>query len=130
MVCMIDLKQIIYASDSMKQAIDFINDLVSDLQELGIKNIEHDMQHNFIIVGNAEVRGISLSESCLCLKIHKAEYFIDGINMRNYKDASEKRLDWLVGGVEEVMMHFDINAKQLSGKDELIKILTENNEED
>lgn len=119
------MKQIIYASDSIKQSVDFINDLVSDLQRLGIEIAEHNREHNFIIVSDMEIRGISLCESCLCLKIRKAEYFIDGIDMRNYKDARKERLDWLIWGVKEAMMHFDIDAKQLNGKDELIKILLE-----
>lgn len=121
------MKQIIYASDSIKQSVDFINDLISDLQRLGIEIAEHDRERNFVIVGNVEVRGISLCESCLCLKIRKAEYFIDGINMKNYMDASKERLDWLIRGIKEAMMHFDIDAKQLDGKDELIKTLTGEN---
>lgn len=121
------MEQIVYVSDSMKQSTDFINNLVSDLQRLGIEIAEHDREHNFIIIDNMEIRGISLCESCLCLKILKAEYFIDGICMRNYKDASKERLDWLIWSVKEAMMHFDIDAKQLNGKDELIKILTEEN---
>lgn len=123
------MKQIVYVSDSMKQSVDFINDIISDLHRLGIENIKHDRKHNFIIVGNTEIRGISLCESCLCLKIRKAEYFIDGIDMKNYKDESEERLEWLIWNIKEAMMHFDIEAKQLNGKNDIIKILTENNAE-
>lgn len=118
------MTQIVYVSDSMKQSIDFINDLFSDLQKLGVPSIKFN-KHNFITIGDIEVRGISIYENCLCLKIKRAEYFIDGIDMRNYKDASKERLDRLIRGVKEVMSHFSINAKQLSGKEELIKILTE-----
>ena len=117
--------QIVYVSDSMKQAINFINDLIPYLKELGIENIKHNREYNFITVGDIEVRGISIYESCLCLKINHAEYFIDGINMKNYKGTNGNRLEHLVCGVKEAMMHFAINAKQLSGKDELIKILME-----
>lgn len=123
------MTQIVYISDSMKQSIDFINDLISDLRRLGIKNIKHDRVHNLITIGDMEVRGICVYENCLCLKIRKAEYFIDGIDMMNYKDASKERLNHLVWDIKEAMMYFDIDAKQLSGKDELIKILTENNAE-
>lgn len=119
------MTQIIYVSDRTKQSIDFINDLISDLQEIGIENIKHDKEHNFVIVGDFEVRGISIYENCLCFKINRAKYFIDGIDMRNYKDASSQRLDRLTWKLKEVMSHFDINARQLSGKEELIKILTE-----
>lgn len=119
------MTQIVYVSDSTKQSIDFINDLISDLQKSGIKDIEHDKKNNLIIVGDTEVRGISVYENCLCLKVNRAEYFIDSIDMRKYKDASSKRLDMLIWGIKEVIMHTAINAKQLSGKEELIKILTE-----
>lgn len=119
------MKQIIYVSDRIKQSADFINSLLSDLQKLGIKNIQHDREHSLITVGDTEVRGICVYENCLCLKIRKAEYFIDGIDMMNYKDASKERLDHLVWDIKEAMMHFDIDAKQLNGKEELIKILTE-----
>lgn len=119
------MTQIIYVSDNTKQSIDFINALISDLRKLGITDIEHDERNNLITVGDIEVRGISVYENCLCVKVNRAEYFLDGIDMRNYKDASSKRLDYLIWGVKEVMSHFDINAKQLSGKEELIKILTE-----
>lgn len=121
------MNQIIYVSDSMKQSIGFINNLISDLQRLGIENIEHDREHNFIVVGNTEVRGISLYESCLCLKIHDAKYFIDGIDMGSYKSASDRQLESLTYRIREAMSHFRIDTKQLDGKDELIKILTENN---
>lgn len=119
------MTQIVYVSDSMKQSIDFINNLIPDLEELGIENIKHDREHNFIIVGDMEVRGVSIYEGCLCLKINHAEYYIDGIDMENYKDASGDRLEHLTYGVKEAIMHLSINATQLSGKEELIKILTE-----
>lgn len=120
-----EMTQIVYVSDTMKQAISFINDLIPDLEKLGIENIKHDWEHNFITVGDIEVRGISIYENCLCLKINHAEYFIDGIDMENYKNASGDRLKLLTQHVKEIMSHFAINAKQLSGKDELIKILVE-----
>ncbi len=120
------MTQIVYVSDGTKQSIDFINDLISDLRKLNIKDIEHDKENNLIIVGNIEVRGISVFESCLCLKVNHSEYFIDSIDMRKYKDTSSKRLDYLIYSIKEVMSHFGINAKQISGKEELIKILTEN----
>ena len=119
------MAQIVYVSDSTKQAIDFINDLISDLRKLGIDDIKQDKENNLIIVGNKEVRGISICENCLCVKVNHAEYFIDGIDMRKYKDASVKSLDRLIRRVKEVMSHFSINENQLSGKEELIKILTE-----
>lgn len=118
------MTQIVYVSDSMKKAIDFINDLVADLQTSGIENIKHNRQHNFIAVGDIEVRGISVFGNSSCIKINCAKYFIDGIDMRNYKDADNKRIDHLVWGAKEAIMHFSINAKQISGKEELIKILT------
>ena len=121
--------EILYVSDSMKQSVDFINNLISDLQRLGIEDIEHNKEHNFIIVGNKEVRGISLYENCLCIKIHNPKYFIDGIDMRNYKGTSDKQIDRLIYRIREMMSHFRRGTKQLSGKDELIKILTENNAE-
>lgn len=119
------MTQIVYVSDSMKQAINFINDIIPDLEELGIENIKHDREHNFITVGDAEVRGISIYEGCLCLKINHAEYFIDGIDMGNYKDVSGNRIEHLIWGVKEAMIHFPINTKQLNGKAELVKILME-----
>ena len=119
------MNQIIYVSDSMKQSVDFINDIISDLQHLGIEDIKHDRKHNFVIVGNTEVRGICVYESCLCIKIHDTKYFIDGIDMRNYENASTEILNRLIYHTREVMSHFHKDAKQLSGKDELIKILTE-----
>lgn len=119
------MKQIIYVSDRMNQSADFINSLLSDLQKLGIKNIQHDREHNLITVGDMEVRGISIHENCLCVKIHDTEYFIDGIDMKNYKGASKERLDWLIYHVQETIMCLEIGAKQLNGKEELIKILTE-----
>lgn len=121
--------QIVYVSDSMKQSVDFINDLILDLQRLGIKIAEHNKRYNFIIVGNMEIRGISLCESCLCVKIRKAEYFIDGIDMRNYKNASKRNIDVLMWRIRYAMQSFKRDTKQLSGKDELIKILAENNAE-
>lgn len=96
---------------------------------MGIDDIQQDREHNFIIVGDMEVRGISIYENCLCAKIHNAKYFIDGVDMRNYKDASEEKLDNLVWRVKEAMSHLRENTKQLSGKDKLIEILTENNAE-
>lgn len=118
------MTQIVYVSDSTKQSIDFINDLFSDLQKLNIPSIRY-IKNNFITVGDFEVRGISIYESCLCLKINRAKYFIDAIDMRNYKDTSRESLDRLTWKVKEVMSHFDIGAKQLGGKEELIKVLTE-----
>lgn len=117
---------VLYVSDSNKKSIEFINDLISDLNEFGIKNIRHDREHNLIVVRDIEVRGISLCEGCLCLKIWNTKYFIDGIDMRNYKDASKEKLEWLIWHVKEVISHFEIGVKQLDGKDELIKILAEN----
>lgn len=119
------MTQIVYVSDNTKQSIDFINDLISDLRKFGIKDIEHDERNNIIVVGDIEVRGISVYENCLCVKVNRSEYFIDGIDMRKYKDANDRTIGRLIWGVKEVMSHFAINAKQLSGKEELIKILTE-----
>lgn len=47
--------QIIYVSDNIKQSIDFINNLISDIRELGVENIKHNREHNFIVVGDMEV---------------------------------------------------------------------------
>ena len=123
------MKQIVYVSDSMKEAVNFINGLISDLQQLGIDNIKHDKEHNFIIVGNTEIRGIGVYENFLCTKIHDTEYFIDGIDMRKYKNASNRQIDSLIYHIKETMSHFRENTKQLENKDELIKILTRNNAE-
>lgn len=119
------MTQIVYVSDSMKQSTNFINDLISDLRKIGIENIKRDRERNFIIFGDIEVRGISMHENCLCLKINRTKYFIDGIDMKNYKDAGRERLNHLTWKLKEIMPHFDINAKELSGKDELIEILKE-----
>lgn len=119
------MNQILYISDSMKQSVNFINDLILDLQKLGIENIEHNRENNFVTVGEIRVNGIAIYENCLCLKIHNPKYFIDGIDMRNYRDTSKERLDSLIWHIKDVMLHFREDTEQLSGKDELIKILTE-----
>lgn len=115
--------KIAYIADTFRQPTNFINSLISDLKKLGFKNIEHDRQRNSITVGNVEVIGISLYESCLSIKMQDIDYFIDGIDMKNYKNASEKELDNLVGHIKYIMMYFKRDTKQLDGKDELIKIL-------
>ncbi len=119
------MTQIVYVSDSTKQSIDFINELISDSRKSGITDIEHDEKNDLIIVGDTEVRGISIYESCLCAKVNHAEYFIDGIDMRKYKDANDRTIDRLIRSIKETISHFSISAKQLSRKEELIKILTE-----
>lgn len=53
------------------------------------------------------------------------KYFIDGIGMRNYSNAGERQFDNLIYHIREIMSHFKEDTKQLNGKDELIKILTE-----
>lgn len=115
--------EVLYATDSMEKAVDFIYSLVSDLQKFGIRNIQHDREHNLIIVGDAEIRGICVYESNITHGIRNIKYFIDDIDMKNYKNESEKQIDSLIYHVKEIMSHFGIDAKQLAGKDELIEIL-------
>lgn len=123
------MEQIVYVSDSMRQSANFINNLVSDLQRLGIEIAEHNRKYNFIIVGGMEIRGITVYNTCSAISRNYLKYFIDGIDMRNYKDASKERIDSLIWHIKDVMLHFREDTKQLSGKDELIKILAENNAE-
>lgn len=123
------MTEVVYVSDSMKQSIDFINDLISDLQRLGIEIVEHSEKHNFIIVGNIEIKGICVYESYLHTKMQGIKYYIDGIDMRNYKDASKRNIDVLMWRIRYTMQGFKRDTKQLNGKDELIKILMENNAE-
>lgn len=113
----------------MKQSVDFINILISDLRKLGIENIKHDRGHNFIVVGDIEVRGICIYENCICCGMKNVKYFIDGIDMRNCENLNYKQLNNLRHRIREIMSHFREDTKQLFGKEELIKILTENNAE-
>lgn len=123
------MNQIVYVSDSMKKSLDFINDLISDLREIGIEDIRHDKRYNSITVGNIEVRGICVYESCLHTKMQGIKYYIDGIDMRNYKNASKRNIDVLMWRIRYAMQSFKRDTKQLENKNELIKILTENNAE-
>lgn len=125
MIGEIKMTQIIYVSDSIKQSIDFINNLVFDLRELGVENIKHDREHNLVAIGDMEARGICIYKSCICCGMRDIKYFIDGIDMRNYDNASKRQLDGLTYHIKETMSHFRKGTKQLDGKEELIKILVE-----
>lgn len=72
-----------------------------------------------------EIRGICIYESCICCGMRNAKYFIDGIDIRNYENASKRQLDNLIYHIREIMSHFREDTKQLIEKDELIRILTE-----
>lgn len=102
-----------------------MNDLILDLQKLRIKNIGYDREKNIVTVGNMEIRGLSIYESCICHGMRNIKYFIDGIDMKIYKDADEKHIDSLIYHVKDIMSHFRKDTKQLTGKDELIEILME-----
>lgn len=115
--------KIVYITDTFRQPTNFINSLISDLKKLGVENIKHDRQRNSITVGNVEVIGISLYESYLSIKTQDIDYFIDGIDMKNYKNASEKELDNLAYQVKYIMMYLKRDIKQINNKDELIQLL-------
>lgn len=115
----------IYVTDNTKQAIKFIFSLASNLRKLGIKDIKHDREHNLIIVRNVEIRGISIYKSYITHGMN-IKYFIDGIDMRKYKNATTEEIDRLNYHIKEVMLHFREDARQFSGRDELIEFLMEN----
>lgn len=117
--------EVIYITDSEKKAVDFINNLVSDLQKIGFENIKHDRENNSFTVKEAFIRGVSIYGSCLGVSRFPVKYFIDGIDMKNYKDASNERLDNVLSHIKTIMTQFRENTKQLIGKDELIEILME-----
>ena len=121
--------EILYISDTEKQSQKFIYELISDLKRIGVKNINHDREHNLITFGNMEIRGMTIYEDYISHGMRNIKYFIDGIDMKNYKNASGRQLGSLVRRIKEIISHFNRDTKQLSGKDELIKILTENNAE-
>lgn len=123
------MTRIVYISDSMKQSVDFINNLISDLQKLDIENIKYDKRNNHITVGSVEVIGISVCESCLHTKMQDIKYYIDGIDMKNYKDACKRNIDILMWRIRYAMQIFRRDTKQLESKDELIKILMKNDTE-
>ena len=116
----------VYVTDNSKQVVEFMYSLASDLRKFGIKDIENDREHNLIIVAYMEIKGLSIYKSNICHGMRNIKYFIDGIDMRIYKDASERQIESLNSHVKDVMTHFRKDTKQLGGKDELIKILTEN----
>lgn len=117
--------EVFYITDSEKQAVDFINNFVSDLQKLGFENIKHDMENNSVTVKEAFIRGISIYGSCLEISRFPVKYFIDGIDMAKYKDLSNERLDNVLSHIKATMTCFREDTKQLNGKDELIDILME-----
>lgn len=121
--------QAIYVTDSTKHAVEFIYSLASDLRKLEIKDIKYDREHNLIVVGDVNIRGISIYESYITAGMN-IKYSIDGIDMRRYKNATVEEIDGLNYHIREIMSHFREDTKQLSGKDELIEVLTKNDSED
>lgn len=115
----------LYITDNEKQAIDFINNLTSDLQKIGFENIKHDRENDSISVKQVFIKSISIYGSCLGISQFPVKYFIDGINMKRYKDMSNERLDNVLSHIKSVMTQFREDTKQLSGKDELIEVLME-----
>ena len=118
--------KVLYITDTIRQTAEFINGLISNLQELGIENIEHDKQNNIITVGNVEIMVMWVYESCVCAKMQDIKYFIDGIDIKNRKYADNTQLGGLMYHAREIMSYFDKDTKQLDSKNELIQLLTEN----
>lgn len=118
--------KVLYITDTIRQLAEFINGLISNLQELGIKNIELDKQNNIITIGNIEVIGLWVYDSGLCIKMGDIKYFIDGIDINNRKYTDNRQLGGMMYHAREIMSHFDKDTKQLDSKDELIRIIEEN----
>lgn len=117
--------EVLYITDSEKKAVEFINNLASDLQKLGFENIKHDRENNFVTVKQSFIKGVSIYDSCLGISRFPVKYFIDGIDMGKYNDVSNERLDNVLSHIKAVMTQFRKDTKKLSGKDELIEVLVE-----
>lgn len=117
----------LYISLRCKQAKEFLEDIKMELENLGISEIEYDEKNYQIKTKNFTATAKWLNSSMMVLDCENTDYFILDISGEDY--VSKAIRDWACRRIEYLQTCFCRKVKQLNGKDELIKILTENNAE-
>lgn len=117
----------LYISLKCKQAKEFLEDIKIELESRGISQIEYDEEKQQIKTKDFTVTAKGLNSSMIVLDCENTDYYISDISGEDYMSKAIR--GWACRGIEYLQTCFCEKVKQLSGKDELIKILTENNAE-
>lgn len=117
----------LYISLKCKQAKEFLEDIKTELEKCGVSEIEYDEKNQQIGTKDFTVTAKGLNSSMIVLDCENTDYYISDISGDDYESKAIK--DWACRRIKYLQHCFHRKVKQLSGKDELIKILMENNAE-
>lgn len=117
----------LYITISCNLAKRFLNFLKEDLEKIGINNIEIDRKNNQIKTNDFIVTAKSIYEPCVSLDCRRANYYIEDISTAHYEREEIRNIT--LERFRHLKSAFRRETKEINGKDELIKILMENNAE-
>lgn len=111
----------LYISLWCVQADEFLKNLKSDLENRGITGIEVNEKREEIRTRDFIVTAKSINSGCIILDCEFADYYI--FDIKTDEIENEKYRNIILAKIKNLRCCFKCKAKQLTGKDELIKIL-------
>lgn len=114
--------EVIYISQSCKQAVNFINDLAIKLKQHEINSFDIDHKNIQLKSDKFIVSAVSINSSNLWRSYGMTKYYIDTVSIAQYETFAQ----WAFAHdtLRELERSFYIDTKQIS-EEELIEILKE-----